>query len=397
MRLDTELRAVARDRRGVVLVVAIPMALILVGCIWLLAGMTETVSFRESLEDAADATAFQSAVLHARGMNAVAALNIVMMLLVAVLAALRSLDSLAALALAAAGAGHPQLSAASRPDPELGARVEAALMIASQVQAGIAASTPLTAAAESALDAGAFYRGRPAGSDALAVSAALLPGDADRELAVDPRRPWLFSTEPAATALPRIGSELAGTKAASLPVERPRAKPCGQPCSELAQQLAGAGLPQPARAWSRAENGNVMLQTWSTARSPDRGHASLSERALGLLGRGLGAVHLDRPAFAQAEYYFDCPADRPLWAGCADHALWSLGWRARLRRLWPPDAGDAHRAARIDRALGPSLASIEREVRAQAGPALAARGLLRRFFAELASVPVIDLNEGPRP
>lgn len=392
MHRETELRAIARDQRGVILVVAIPMALILVGCIWQLAGMTEAVSFRESLEDAADAAAFQGAVLHARGMNAVAALNIVMMLLVAVIASLRSLDSLAIAALAAAGAADPQRTAAVRPDPELGARVEAALAIVSRVQAGIAAEVPLMASVDSALDAGAFYRGRPAGSDALAFSAALLPGAADRELSVDPRRPWLLTADPSASALPRIGGGLSTATAAtltltltltpSLPVERPRAEPCAaeERCSALAQQLAGAGLPEPARVWSRAENGNVMLQIWSIARGSDRGAASLSERALGMLGRGVGEVHLDRHAYAQAEYHFVCPAERPAWAGCADHALWSLGWRARLRRLWSPTAGAS--ARRIERALGPSLAAIEHDVRAQAGPALAARDLLRTFLAE---------------
>jgi hypothetical protein len=380
MRLEIELRSVARDRRGAILVVAMPMALILVGCIWQLAGMTEAASFRESLQDAADATAFQSAVLHARGMNAVAALNIVMMLLIAVVASLRSLDSLAAAALTLVGAGDPQLAAASRPDPALTARVEAALSIVSQVQAGIAASAPLMAAVESALDSGAFYRAQPAGSDSLAVSGALLPGSADRELATDPQRAWLFTSDPAAGARRRIGAEL-GTGAASLPIERPCAD--AEPCSEpLAQQLAAAHLPLPARVWSRAENGNVMLQTWSIASSGQPGHVNPSERALGLLGRGPGVLRVDRNALAQAEYYFDCPAARPAWDGCAEHALWSLGWRARLRRLWRPDGADAGRALHIARALEPCLASIDRELRARADRTPSARDLVRTFFAE---------------
>ncbi len=45
------------------------MCACMVGILWYLAGIGDAIVFRERMQEAADATAFSAAVLHARGMN----------------------------------------------------------------------------------------------------------------------------------------------------------------------------------------------------------------------------------------------------------------------------------------------------------------------------------------
>jgi len=73
------------DTRGAVLVVGIVMGALLVGALWHIASVGDAIVWRERIQDAADASAFENAVWHARGMNVLAAINIVMSMVLAVL------------------------------------------------------------------------------------------------------------------------------------------------------------------------------------------------------------------------------------------------------------------------------------------------------------------------
>jgi hypothetical protein len=77
------------DERGAVLVMAVFMSVLLVAMLYFVVGIGEAVFRREGLGDAADAAAFAAAILHARGMNLIAFINLVMAALLAVLVALR--------------------------------------------------------------------------------------------------------------------------------------------------------------------------------------------------------------------------------------------------------------------------------------------------------------------
>ncbi len=87
------LRRIPDDRRGFILIVASVMGVLLVGALWYIASVGDAIVFRERMQDAADATAFEDAVWHARGMNAVAMLNMVMAFILAVVVALRVLEA----------------------------------------------------------------------------------------------------------------------------------------------------------------------------------------------------------------------------------------------------------------------------------------------------------------
>jgi hypothetical protein len=91
------------DTRGAVLVIGIVMGALLVGALWHIAGIGDAIIWRERAQDAADASAFESAVWHARGMNVLAAINIIMSMVLAVLVVWRIALIVVTVALVASG------------------------------------------------------------------------------------------------------------------------------------------------------------------------------------------------------------------------------------------------------------------------------------------------------
>lgn len=66
------------NQRGAIMVIGIFIAMMLVGMLYYVWGIGGAVLFRERMNDASDASAFSAAVVHARGMNILALLNIIM-------------------------------------------------------------------------------------------------------------------------------------------------------------------------------------------------------------------------------------------------------------------------------------------------------------------------------
>ncbi len=82
-------RAVVMDQRGAAMVFGIFFAVFLFACVYKLHGLLEVMLFRQHQQDAADASAFASAVVHARGMNLIALINMTMAAVLSVLVGLR--------------------------------------------------------------------------------------------------------------------------------------------------------------------------------------------------------------------------------------------------------------------------------------------------------------------
>lgn len=82
-------QGLAQDESGAVMVLGIFMCTCLVGVLWYLAGVGEAVIFRERMQEAADAVAFSTAVLQARGMNLIVLINLVMACVLGVRVALK--------------------------------------------------------------------------------------------------------------------------------------------------------------------------------------------------------------------------------------------------------------------------------------------------------------------
>jgi hypothetical protein len=81
-----------RDERGAVLVLGVFMGACMVGLLWYLAGIGDAIIQRERLQEAADAAAFSSAALHARGMNLVVLVNLIMACILGVRVTLKALE-----------------------------------------------------------------------------------------------------------------------------------------------------------------------------------------------------------------------------------------------------------------------------------------------------------------
>ena len=89
MRTSDRLRLLARGEGGAIMVMGIFMCSCLVGALWYLAGIGDAILLRERAQEAADAMAFSDAALHARGMNLIVLVNLVMACILGVRVALK--------------------------------------------------------------------------------------------------------------------------------------------------------------------------------------------------------------------------------------------------------------------------------------------------------------------
>ena len=180
------------------MVVAVFMAAALVGALWYVVGVGDAILYRQRTQDAADVVAFTGAVVHARGMNLIALVNVVMAAVVAVLAALRlaELLNLAAMVLSCAisstcsvGVGcwaapicayttalQPELASAARRYEE--GFVHPVLPALTDAQAGIARAIPFWAQARAVTVAASF--GEPVRATALISPSWIAQDDSSR-------------------------------------------------------------------------------------------------------------------------------------------------------------------------------------------------------------------------
>jgi hypothetical protein len=96
--------SLARDERGAMIVMGLFFAVMLSGFLYYLIGVGEAIVYRETMQDAADAGAFSAAVVHARGMNILVLINLIMAALLAVLVALKLIQTLIIAAIVVCGA-----------------------------------------------------------------------------------------------------------------------------------------------------------------------------------------------------------------------------------------------------------------------------------------------------
>ena len=75
---DPEPAPLAADQRGAVVIIGVFAALALTGSLWFMIGIGDAIAFRENVQEAVDAASFSSAVVHARSMNFIAAVNLIM-------------------------------------------------------------------------------------------------------------------------------------------------------------------------------------------------------------------------------------------------------------------------------------------------------------------------------
>jgi hypothetical protein len=93
------MKRLLRDECGAMAIVTVVFAVFLVALLYYLIGIGQALLYRQRMQDAADAVAFASAVMHARGMNLIALINVIMAALLAVLVAFRIVETLVLVAM----------------------------------------------------------------------------------------------------------------------------------------------------------------------------------------------------------------------------------------------------------------------------------------------------------
>lgn len=67
------------DNRGAIMMTGLFMSCFLIGSLWFVIGIGDTIVFRDRMQEAADMGAFSSAALHAKGMNFISLCNLIML------------------------------------------------------------------------------------------------------------------------------------------------------------------------------------------------------------------------------------------------------------------------------------------------------------------------------
>ncbi len=90
-RTNAQTPALLSDSRGAIMVMGLFFCSILVGGLWYLAGLGDAMLYRERAQEAADAVAFTAAAVHARGMNILVMINLIMAVILSIRVALKAL------------------------------------------------------------------------------------------------------------------------------------------------------------------------------------------------------------------------------------------------------------------------------------------------------------------
>ena len=77
-------RDLHNDQRGAIMLMGLCMSCFLIGGLWFLIGIGDTIVFRDQMQEATDHAAFTSAVLHAKGMNFLSACNLILLAIIAI-------------------------------------------------------------------------------------------------------------------------------------------------------------------------------------------------------------------------------------------------------------------------------------------------------------------------
>jgi hypothetical protein len=326
-----------RDERGAIGLGGAIAAVLLCASAAVTVAMVSAASGREAAQQSADAAAHTAAVANARGMNMIAAINILMSDVEAVMVPARAMG----LAYAHVAATTPcppspcpcSIKAdATRADAEFRPRLAEAEARAAQIlaalhaaQLAIAENTPMLGARAAAEIARKGKGSLEAVSSTDIQSYSLTPSGCRAGLPVvddDFGRACRRVSEHFDRIAQRIADPLLstmGTCKSGPPALAYAASLYANPespivCKEAALPPCGGG-PHPKKVAGR--NGGGEMQSVSVVSA--RVRRSTTD---------------DAPAFAQAEMFFDCGDE---WSSpeCNgdEHAMWSPGWSARLRRV----------------------------------------------------------------
>jgi len=375
------------DRRGAIMVIGLFMAVALAGSLWFILGIGDAIMVRDRAIEAADHAVFSAATVHARGMNYISALNLIMFAIACIYVAFCLLANIIIAIGAGGGAlwikidlwlftwsgcvnfpiGIPPLKPYAKPACELGRKMATAAMkvnnnlikpafkgltaLEDVVQTGF----PIVAEVAAVKIAGNYN------VQGFNLSPSLIPKLAKSDGVGGIGLPL---TKHVNTFLcERTFNEVEAAVSSVVP------KPFNKVINlviDLAEYEIMHEEPDDQETWGigcmgdpwtkkgihfvtdGVSNGSDYLQMWGlviNAKDTDVGKAETKISAGSTIGfGGRGQTDADtRIYYAQAEYYFNC---RRAWKDqdCYDNDLrnasFSMNWRARLRRVRPPSFGN---------------------------------------------------------
>lgn len=328
----------ARDARGAVLVVGLFAAVFLVGLLYYVFGTGETIRHHERMNDAADAGAYDVAVMHARGMNLAALSNMIKLAVTATMTAYLAIITGAALTIAWIVSSYWRLIALGWTIPSLVAVMLQALGgytgFQSDADTAIRATDALQASIRDDLPTIALLKADARVAAEYQPPALGLVRAPELTLELDPMPIREGSVmDLCQRAFPySFGMVLVASKDVAAPV---RGKFIGFSTAAILPHCLMYGVAPYEMSDSRLGGDAFQLRVAALGEPLP----ALGERGVRVAARGepdgrAASVRdqISRLTVAQSEYYFDGPQDE-------DEMLWRMEWRARMRR-WRLPGGD---------------------------------------------------------
>lgn len=323
-------RAVVRDERGAILVLGLFVAALLVGFLYYVIGIGDALHHTERMQDAADTGAYSTAVMHARGMNLVALLNMVQLSVVATVSALIAVIAAALATIAWISSNYYRLIAFGWTIPFLivviadagsayssaSSSVDTILRASDRAQRVLIDQLPYVASLRANEQAGDHYAPPARAAFSFPLRSMAVEDGNVFDLCL---RAYPYAYGTALLALRDVPTSTVrgnaqGYAAAFVPVA----------C--LAQGVAAKRVPSDARLGGEPFQLRVSVIGDPLSTLGESGVKTATWRYDEGGGR-IGALRdaLSRVKLAQAEYYFDG------WEGHSE-MLWHMDWRARMRR-----------------------------------------------------------------
>lgn len=368
-------RSLGQDQRGAVLLIGIFVALGLTGSLWFLIGIGDAIAFREMAQEATDAGTFSSAVVHARSMNFIAAVNLVMFGVTVIYLILAVIGDLFTIALATCvgpeytecaygtdGAVPAALTELQQQFQQAAERykntvVQTTVKTGGQLEKIIAIGAPWAASFAANRVAARYDKSLVASTLGLSNTpqiSGMLSSSSDSGGSSGKRMGLPVKQVHASTLCDRALKMGLGDFAAKKSGQNydfgfvPLKEAVAKAAKEITTQAHCSGdfwdEDAPSIVVGDAQNGSDYMQVYGFmigARMKDRTQADRGVGALSGMKKGYAEKKPKANVYlSQGEFYFDCTTS---WeaSGCNkdDDAMYSPRWMVRLRRMRPPVAG----------------------------------------------------------
>jgi hypothetical protein len=348
-----------RNDLGGILVIGTFTAPFLVGALYYFVACATVVMQREGLQQAADAASLSTVVVSARGMNAIAVMNVLMMCIMSILIPIRALlpaygeiasmpcfDKCTCAIVADAAKAETKLKQKSKKAEQRGKELFKALSDAQDALAKQVPQSAVQAAKASAQRTPAFLEG----ANADVYSSSLSPQGCRKGLPVEDDS-WKTVCKRTKPYIQEIAVRIAGPETLDTLSGACKSGPLalgiaqsdlsnpegGSVCKEAKDAPCSGSNGHPKKVVKDGKNGSDHMQYWVKLQgkefdSPKSGVEVASNKKTGKQD--------DREldiGFAQAEIFFDCHSSWTSGQCNKDEgAMWNTKWTARLRRVHKP-------------------------------------------------------------